>query len=165
MRYRTLGITLVIGLASVAANAQPAGQPSSATGSGHVLGIGGPFRTFAFAAIERMDGQVTGEAQIVRHDTETALHITIDCLNVFDIINPVVGTVAVMSGFDTPASHNAPEGLYWTFAVIDRGEGARAVGDDFFSLATGAPSPSVQNCFNFGPIGITPIAQGNVQVR
>jgi hypothetical protein len=70
-----------------------------------------------------------------------------------------------MSGYDTQASSDNLEGLYWTFAVVDNGEGRNAAQPDYWSLASAVPDPSIRDCFNFGGIGVSPIAQGNVQVR
>jgi hypothetical protein len=154
-------LVLALGVFTAAAYA---GVVQHATGSGHFYPDDGISRTFAFSATTRASGITKGQAQIVRHDLGTKLHVAVDCLNTFPINSPpLVGTVAVMSGFDTPASTDSSEGFYWTFAVIDGSEGRDSV--DWFSLAIGATSPEIQSCVNFGQIAVSPITDGNVQVK
>jgi hypothetical protein len=117
------------------------------------LQVGGELRTFSFSAIERSDGSVTGQAQLVNRATGTTGHVEIDCLNVID-------NVAIVSGMTRM-------GITGAFAVEDNGEGANAPPDRITLLNTG-PFFTPGICMLLTPAVVTPfllpIDHGNVQV-
>jgi hypothetical protein len=55
---------------------------ASATGSGHMVRPDGTFRSFSFAATKRVDGTVTGQAQLNSRSFDVFVHINVDCLRV-----------------------------------------------------------------------------------
>jgi hypothetical protein len=134
--------------------AQGDGVANSATGSGH-LRLGGELRTFAFSAIEREDGSVTGQAQNHNRLTGAAAHVDIDCLNVF-------GNVAIVSGTNE-------NGRVSIFAAEDNGESANDPPDRITLLITNDPEFPPGVCMLVTPEDaapfLMPIEDGNVQVR
>ena len=152
-------------LAAAPVFAQGDGVINSATGSGQMHAGDGSLRTFSFNAVERGDGMVTGQAQLVNRQTGSAaqVHVEIDCLNVF-------GNLAIASGVVTQSFNPAGIGLVSTFAVEDNGEGANAPSDRITLLLTfPLVPPGTPLCMLFGPGDaaplLMPIEDGNVQVR
>jgi hypothetical protein len=128
-KISVLSIVLASSLAALALPSSAAADSvtQSATGSGQFeftsdTGVTA-LRTFAFAAIKRSDGSVTGQAQIYNRAAGDRLHIGIDCLNVIDNIAVMSGTY--MYSTDPAASPGDPAIL----AVQDHGEGADAPPD------------------------------------
>jgi hypothetical protein len=134
--------------------AQGDGVVHSATGSGHMV-LGSGLRTFSFSAVERSDGGVTGQAQLVNRATGASGHLEVDCLN-------VVGNLAIVSG-TTETSRIA------IFAAEDNGEGADASPDRITLVITNDPEfpPGVCELAPRADVEpfLMPIEEGNVQVR
>ena len=162
---KTLALMSTIALVAAAPIlAQGDGVVHSMTGSGHIQ-IGDDLRTFAFSAVQRDNGTVTGEAQLVNRQAGNAaqVHVGIDCLNVF-------GNVAIASGTITQAFNPDAIGVAAVFAVEDNGEGANAPPDRITLLLTFPfVPPGTPLCMLVGPGDaaplLMPIEDGNVQVR
>jgi hypothetical protein len=134
------------------------GQPSSATGAGH-LTVQDELRTFTFSAIEEPDGTVTGQSQLNNRAAGVKIHMEIDCLL---IIN---SNTASISGVVTQS--NAPDvavGYIGVFVVRDNGEGANSSSDQL-SLVNFFPASVGVDCESALILGLLPITNGNVQVR
>jgi hypothetical protein len=140
-------------LAAAPILAEGDGVVHSATGSGH-LTLGDDLRTFAFSAVERSDGTVTGQALLQARLVDATGHIEIDCLN-------VVGNVALISG-------TGRDGTTRAFAVEDNGEGGTA-SPDRITLVFSGPFFTPGVCMVLTPADaaplLMPIEEGNVQVR
>lgn len=127
--------------------------------------LGGELRTFSFNAVERSDGSVTGQAQLVNRQGGDAaqVHVEIDCLNVF-------GSLAIASGAITQAFNPDAIGVPAVFAVEDNGEGANAPVDRITPLLTfplvppGTPLCILAGAGEAAPL-LMPIEDGNIQVR
>ena len=119
----------------------------------------------AFSAVERSDGTLSGQAQLVNRQGGSAaqVHVEIDCLNVF-------GNLAIASGTITQAFNPDAIGLAAIFAVEDDGEGANAPPDRITLLLTfplvppGTPLCKLAGPGDAAPL-LMPIEAGNVQVR
>jgi hypothetical protein len=136
-----------------------AGVVESATGSGHYIS-GDQIRTFAFSAVRRADGSVSGEYQINVHASDLFFHVTVTCMD-------VVGNTAWVAGIiDKASGPPVVEGTVSYFYAIDGGEGADAV--DVVSVAriNDRPEAAQEFCTEH-PTVLPPrtIVHGNVQVR
>jgi hypothetical protein len=165
---RKLGITAL--MASIAAMvaivvpatpAAPNGVVASATGSGHMIRSGFN-RTFAFSAVKRADGTVTGQLQLNSRSLDVVVHIRIDCLR-------IEGNKAHMSGIVTRSS-NPAEGVVGELnrlVVEDNGEGANAPPDMISGIpANNTPPLDTATCEtnpNRTPDRV--VERGNIQVR
>lgn len=149
MNRRTLQASLLL-LAAVAVLTgllTPAtAAPGNAGASGHAnLTVGdGLTRTFAFTAVQREDGTVTGQGTVNNPSFPIRLHFEIDCLKF------VGATRVIASGPITQSSDPATVdvGRIAVFAVEDRGEGAAAPADRITTIPDYAPPKSCEE-FSF----------------
>ena len=154
-------LAIVTALVMLALPAATAGQPGSANGSGKL----DPWRSFAFSAVERQDGTVTGEGQLSFAGGPYSIHFSIDCLN-------VSGNTATMSGRVTNVSGFPETGSDVWFQVKDNGEGKKADPDQMTYLPVeGLDDGAVPTCDaddyerEDEQTDLYQILTGNVQVR
>lgn len=144
---------------SSALNVSGSGVVQSATGSGHYT-AGDQIRTFAFSAIRRADGSVTGEYQINVHASDLFFHVTVTCMS-------VVGNTAWVAGvIDKASGPPVIEGTVSYFYAEDGGEGSDAV--DIVSVARINDRPEAAQEFCTQRPKLLPprvVEHGNVQVR
>jgi hypothetical protein len=132
----------------------------SASGHANLVQLpSGALRTFSFQAHVMPDGSVQGELDNHNRQGGFVNHGDIDCMR-------LIGTNgAVMSGRSARSTNPAsPEGSVLIFRVEDNGEGSDAATDRITLLLIFPPS-SPNNCMNFTPPTLAPIAGGNLQVR
>jgi hypothetical protein len=158
---------LVMSIAAMAAVAVPTtpaapnGVVASATGSGHMIRSGFN-RTFAFSAVKRADGTVTGQLQLNSRSLDVVVHIRIDCLR-------IEGNKAHMSGIVTRSS-NPAEGVVGELnrlVVEDNGEGKNAPPDMISGIpANNTPPLDTATCVtNPDRVPDRVVERGNIQVR
>jgi hypothetical protein len=141
-------------------NASSQGVVQSATGSGH-FESGGELRTFAFSAVQRADGTVQGEWQVVsRVGAGTKLHGDVVCVSVLGN-RAWVGTRIESS--DNPVVVIGSEG---GFRVVDNGEGNDPPDQTSVAFFNG-PAGFAQNYCNNRPAAppLNAVLNGNIQVR
>ena len=165
---RKLGITVlaasVVGATAIVVPATPAapnGVVAAATGSGHMIRSGFN-RTFAFFAVKRADGTVTGQLQLNSRSLDVVVHIRIDCLR-------IEGNRAHMSGIVT-RSDNPAEGVVGELnrlVVEDNGEGKDAPPDMISGIpANNTPPLDTATCeTNPNRLPDRVVERGNIQVR
>ncbi|MGH2674181.1 MAG: hypothetical protein ACRDKA_08045 [Actinomycetota bacterium] len=144
-----VALAVVIAPGTVAAS-----SPERATGSGHIAE--GPRRTFAFAAVQRSDGTVSGQAQLDARGFPARVHMRVTCLR-------IEGDIAYVSGVNTNADPDFFEGVWAIFAVQDNGEGGGSPPDrvtEFHPAQVQGPTA----CLTESPSDFMEIGQGNVQV-
>ncbi len=154
-------LAIVAALVMLALPAATAGQPHSANGSGKL----DPWRSFAFSAVERQDGTVTGQGQLSFAGGRFSIHFSIDCLNVNGTIATMSGRVTHVSGFDETGSN------VW-FQVKDNGEGKKSDRDHMTYLPVeGLDEGAVPTCEvddykrEDGQTDLYQILTGNLQVK
>jgi hypothetical protein len=151
MRAMTVAAALAV---MVTPGSVGASSVERATGSGHIAD--GPRRTFAFTAVRRPDGTVSGQAQLFARGFPARVHMRVTCLR-------IEGDIAYVSGFNTNADPIVFQDIWAIFAVQDTGEGAGSPPD----RVTGFHIAQVQGptaCLTESPSDFMEIDQGNVQV-
>jgi hypothetical protein len=140
-------------LASAAAGG---GNP---TASGHAnLSVGdGQTRTFSFAAVQHLDGTVTGQGEVNNPSFPIRVHFAIDCLK-FGGGNRVIASGPVTQSSD-PSTIGI--GRISVFAVEDNGEGANAAPDRITTIPDYAP-PKSCNDFSVSDSGLRDDTSGVV---
>jgi hypothetical protein len=155
MRTIMRAVVVAVALAVVIApGSVGASSPMHATGSGHISE--GPRRTFAFAAVQRADGTVSGQAQLDARAFPARVHMRVTCLR-------IEGNIAYVSGVNTNADPAFFEGVWAIFAVQDNGEGAGSPPDrvtQFHPAQVQGPAA----CLTESPSDFMDVGQGNVQV-
>lgn len=156
----TISVSALVAATAVATGAQTNGVVERATGSGHFLQAG-ELRTFAFSAIKRADGTVTGNIVVIARAAGIVSHLKVTCLN-------VVGNTATMSGTIRKDTRAEYEGLAFRVTVQDNGEGENDPPDQVSLVrapAAGFPQPPETQCLAETPVLVLrPIERGNVQV-
>jgi hypothetical protein len=127
----------------------------SAQGSGHIQ-FGNNREFITFSAVQHSDGTVTGTATV--HDVSAGVkaQIDVDCLN-------VIGNTATISGIVTRSTEPTLQGFEGIFQVVDGGEGKESA--DFMSLANFFAVGTGNDCRAPGEFDLSPVEQGNIQVR
>ncbi len=170
---RTVALVAAVGLATLGCERSPdvagplfgvAGANrvvQSVTGSGHFTS-GGEFRTFAFNAVRRADGTVTGEYQGHNRAADVHWHGNVTCFT-------VIGNQAWIGG--TTETSSDPNlivpGTQSGFRVADNGEGRNTppdqislqfinAGAGFANAYCGAAPPAP---------ALNDVQAGNIQVR
>lgn len=145
------------------AEGPPAGAAvvMSATGSGHYT-AGDQIRTFAFGAVRRADGSVSGEYHINVHASDLFFHVTVTCM-------AVDGNTAWVAGIiDKASGPPVIEGTVSYFYATDGGEGGGPDAVDIVSVARINDRPeSAEEFCTLRPRVLPPrvVEKGNVQVR
>ncbi len=139
--------------------AQLVGNPvvQSATGQGSLIQAD-ERRTFAFSAIKRADGSVSGEFELIGRLSGVIIHGTVLCLT-------VVGTDAWVGGV---IDHSNIDLFGETlFRVRDNGEGRQAEPDRISLMFVNQPPGSAAAYCASTPQNprLNPIIAGNIQVR
>ncbi len=158
----------------IAAAGQPArvaaAQPSSVTGGGYRADPVGK-ATFSFNAIKKQDGSVTGQFEQQDHRGGLAIHATINCLNIINGNQAVLGgTITHVQKNTDPAFAFIVEGGAFLLFVQDNGTGGRPSPDTITPYFTGEGTP---DCSVFSPADIgfflsefgLPVEGGDIQVR
>jgi hypothetical protein len=149
-----LALSVVAGLALLAAPVAFAAAGASATGGGHI--VFGPNHEFvAFSAVEGAAMTGTGQAEV--HDITAGVraHIDVNCVN-------VVGNVATISGIVTKSTEPALVGFEGIFQVVD-GD-ATGTADlmslvNFYAVGTGV------DCRVPAEYDLVPVQHGEIQVH
>ena len=127
-----------------------------ATGSGHQLaGPDNELRTFAFTAVKRADGYVTGEFQMDNRSRDVRAHGTVTCLSV-DGNLAWVGVVIDWVRADGATSIEPGQARGWL--VVDNDEGSAAGPDEISGLR------QFDNCEDRPGLSTSPVVAGNIQV-
>ena len=142
-----LAIT-AIGLSSYIAPTTAGGNVASANGSGHNGSL-----TLSFGAFDHGEGNFTGQATLIDDAAKTKVTIDVECISVSGNSATVGGTVLKSTNPDFPTGSGV------TFDVVDNGEGAGAIQDEF-------TPPRIGGC-GVGSMAPAPLPSdtGNIQVR
>ena len=115
----------------------------------------GAKQTFAFHAREQSNGAVSGSFEVKAHAVDIRLHGNIDCLS-------ISGNTAIMSGVVTHSNEPLfPVGTTSWFKVVDNGEGANALADEWTDLFVLVGF----DCTVDPGFALIPIEAGNIQVK
>ena len=119
-------------------------------------------RILTFQAKTNDDGSVTGHGQMQKFSSDPSLNyhlkFEIDCLN-------VQGNVAIVSGIITKSDEDFFPGRRFQFKLIDNGEGANSVKDQFTHMANWGPDEEAVDCGTDVGWNICYINSGNIQVK
>ena len=137
------------------------GVGPSASGQGQIVGTD---RVFAFTAITKPDGSVSGQGQLTFTQNSVKIHFSIDCISVTDNTAIISGTVTSSDAF--------PEyigGPCW-FKVKDNGEGSNVPPDEITYFIFCRPNDQCDNLTcdydnESQAGGLQQIENGNIQVR
>jgi hypothetical protein len=142
------------------------GVVHSATGSGHTEGASGARRTFTFSAVERADGSVSGQFNLVLHESvrgstnpaTTRIQAEVVCIS-------VSGSQAWVGGVVKSSSNPDWVGLETGWSVLDDGEGSSS--SDRISLMNvpNVPGTAQATCDDRTRVPDLIVERGNVQVR
>ncbi|MGH9174644.1 MAG: hypothetical protein ACRD1H_09810 [Vicinamibacterales bacterium] len=171
-RIRRIVALLIVTLSLIGAqalSAQAEGNPvvASVTGSGDFI-LGGELTTFAYSAILRADGTVSGQYQYNLRALNVHIHGPVTCL-VVDGNRGWIGGIAAQIVSDNP-NLVALTGQDSWFQVLDNGQGSNDPPDVTTSLGvtplTGPPGEAQDYC-DRAPDMITArtIVHGNINVR
>ena len=131
----------------------------SATGSGRIQ-FATNQESISFSAVQHANGTVTGNAEVHDISADVTVGIDVNCLN-------VIGNVATISGIVTRSSDpsRVPVGDEGIFQVVDNGQGNGQTPPDFMSLANFFEVGVGSDCNAPGEFDLSPVENGNIQVR